>query len=220
MVTLPKENKSNALALRIAIVEDSVKIRGTLAQLIAGAPGFTCVCTYDSGEEALRLMPRHAPDIVIMDIQLPDLSGIECTARLKRLLPKTQVMIFTVYEDNDQIFQALKAGASGYLLKRTTPKEILEALTEISHGGAPMSSEVARKVVQSFRQAEPVRSREVEQLSRREEEILGLLTQGYVAKEIGGKLSISYDTVRSHLKHIYEKLHVRSRTEAVIKYMQ
>ena len=129
-------------------------------------------------------------------------------------------MIFTVYEDNDQIFQALKAGASGYLLKRTTPKEILEALTEISHGGAPMSSEVARKVVQSFRQAEPVRSREVEQLSRREEEILGLLTQGYVAKEIGGKLSISYDTVRSHLKHIYEKLHVRSRTEAVIKYMQ
>jgi len=220
MGTQPKENKNSSMSLNVAIVEDSLKIRGTLAQLIAGAPGFDCVCTCDSGEEALRLVPKYTPDIVIMDIQLPDLSGIECTARLKRLLPKTQVMIFTVYEDNDQIFQALKAGASGYLLKRTTPAEILEALTEIRQGGAPMSSEVARKVVQSFRQDEPARSPEVEQLSRREEEILGLLTQGYVAKEIAGKLSISYDTVRSHLKHIYEKLHVRSRTEAVIKYMQ
>ncbi len=207
------------MALNIAIVEDSVKIRGTLAQLIGEAPGFACVCTCDTGEEALRLVPKHAPDIVIMDIQLPDLSGIECTARLKRMLPKMQVMIFTVYEDNDQIFQALKAGASGYLLKRTTPTEILEALSEIKQGGAPMSSEVARKVVQSFRQQEPAKSPEMEQLSRREEEILALLTQGYVAKEIAGKLSISYDTVRSHLKHIYEKLHVRSRTEAVIKYL-
>jgi DNA-binding NarL/FixJ family response regulator len=207
------------MALNIAIVEDSLKIRGTLAQLITEAPGFACVCTCDTGEEALRLVPKHTPDIVIMDIQLPDLSGIECTARLKRLLPKMQVMIFTVYEDNDQIFQALKAGASGYLLKRTTPAEILEALTEIKQGGAPMSSEVARKVVQSFRQQEPAKSAEMEQLSRREEEILALLTQGYVAKEIAGKLSISYDTVRSHLKHIYEKLHVRSRTEAVIKYL-
>jgi DNA-binding NarL/FixJ family response regulator len=215
----PTENRNKPMVLNIAIVEDSLKIRSTLTQLIGGAPGFACVCACDSGEEALKQVPKHTPDIVIMDIQLPDLSGIECTARLKRMLPETQVMIFTVYEDNDQIFQALKAGASGYLLKRTTPTEILEALTEIKGGGAPMSSEVARKVVQSFRQNAPTRSPEVEQLSRREEEILGLLTQGYVAKEIAGKLSISYDTVRSHLKHIYEKLHVRSRTEAVIKYM-
>jgi DNA-binding NarL/FixJ family response regulator len=207
------------MSIRIAIVEDNAQIRGTLAQLIADARGYTCVCACETAEKALRLVPRHAPEVVIMDIQLPDLSGIECTARLKRILPETQVMIFTVYEDNDQIFQALEAGASGYLLKRTTPAEILEAITDIKDGGAPMSSEVARKVVQSFRKTEPTKAAELAQLSRREEEILALLTQGYVAKEIAGKLSISYDTVRSHLKHIYEKLHVRSRTEAVIKVM-
>src|SRR5581483_8409912 len=207
------------MSIRIAIVEDNARIRGTLAQLLASARGFNCVCACDTAQKALHLIPKHTPDIVIMDIELPDFSGIECTARLKRLLQETQIMIFTVYEDNDQIFQALEAGASGYLLKRTTPVEILEALTDIKDGGAPMSSEVARKVVQSFRKTEPARTSEVQQLSRREEEILGLLTQGYVTKEIAEKLSISYDTVRSHLKHIYEKLHVRSRTEAVIKYM-
>lgn len=207
------------MSIRVAIVEDNARIRGTLTELISNARGFSCVCACDTAEKALKLIPKNTPDIVIMDIELPDFSGIECTGRLKRLLPDTQILIFTVYEDNDQIFQALEAGASGYLLKRTTPGEILEALTNIKDGGAPMSSEVARKVVQSFRKTEPAKGSEVQQLSRREEEILGLLTQGYVTKEIADKLSISYDTVRSHLKHIYEKLHVRSRTEAVIKYM-
>jgi DNA-binding NarL/FixJ family response regulator len=209
-----------AMSIRIAIVEDNARIRGTLTQLLTHARGFNCVCACETAEKALNLIPKHAPDIVIMDIELPDFSGIECTARLKRLLPDTQIMIFTVYEDNDQIFQALEAGASGYLLKRTTPAEILEALTDIKDGGAPMSSEVARKVVQSFRKVEHARNPEIQQLSRREEEILSLLTQGYVTKEIADKLGISYDTVRSHLKHIYEKLHVRSRTEAVLKYIK
>ncbi|MDE3067940.1 MAG: response regulator transcription factor [Verrucomicrobiota bacterium] len=201
----------------LAIVEDNAAIRGTLGQLIAETPGLTCLCACENARDALRLLPKHAPDIVIMDIQLPDLSGIECTRRLKRLLPQTQILIFTVYEDNDLIFRALEAGASGYLLKRTSSAEILDAITDIRHGGAPMSSEVARKVVQSFRKNEAAGPPEMRQLSAREEEILGLLTRGYTPKEIGEKLSISYETVRSHLKHIYEKLHVRSQTEAVLK---
>jgi len=141
------------------------------------------------------------------------LHGIECTARLKRLMPAVQVLMFTVHEDHDNIFKALEAGACGYILKRSTPEEILDAINDIQHGGAPMSSEIARKVVQSFRRKEPAIS-EDGRLTRREEEILSLLSQGYANKEIADKLSINYDTVRTHLKHIYEKLHVRSRTEA------
>lgn len=207
------------MPIAVAIVEDNASIRETLAKLIQDSPGYTCVCACDTGEEALREIPRRAPEVVIMDIRLPDLSGIECTARLKRLLPQTQVLIFTVHENHDHVFKALEAGAGGYILKRSTPGEILEAIADIKHGGAPMSSEVARKVVQSFRKIEPDTTPEGEQLTRREEEILNLLSQGYANKEIADKLCINYDTVRTHLKHIYEKLHVRSRTEAVIKYL-
>jgi DNA-binding NarL/FixJ family response regulator len=204
----------------IAIVEDSGPVSASLQKVIADAGDYTCVCTCANGEQALRLIPEHEPEVVLMDIELPDVSGIECTSRLKRLLPELQILILTVYKNSDLIFKALEAGASGYLLKRSTPDEIMRAIREVKEGGAPMSSEIARKVVQYFRKPEPGASPEIESLTRREEEILGLLAQGYTSKEIGDRLSISYDTVCSHLRHIYEKLHVRSRTEAVIKYLR
>ncbi|MBC8095289.1 MAG: response regulator transcription factor [Akkermansiaceae bacterium] len=204
----------------IAIVEDNGPMRETLVQLIQDTPEMTCVCVCDTGAKALKQIPKLAPDVIIMDIRLPDRSGIECTARLKPLLPDTQILIYTVNEDNEQIFEALKAGASGYLLKSATPTEIREALVDIKLGGAPMSSEIARKVVHSFRQPEVVKNPDLAHLTRREEEILALLAQGYVAKEIAQKLFLSYATVRTHLHHIYEKLHVSSKTEAVVKYLR
>jgi DNA-binding NarL/FixJ family response regulator len=203
----------------IAIVEDNGPMRETLMQLIQDMPETKCVGVCDTAAKALRQIPKLAPDVVIMDIRLPDRSGIECTARLKPLLPDTQILIYTVHEDNDQIFEALKAGASGYLLKSATPTEIREALIDIKLGGAPMSSEIARKVVQSFRRPDSGKVPGMDELTRREEEILALLAQGYVAKEIAQKLLLSYATVRTHLHHIYEKLHVSSKTEAVVKYL-
>lgn len=205
--------------ITIVIVEDNGPMRDTLLQLIQETPDMKCLGICETAAKALKQIPKLAPDIVIMDIRLPDRSGIECTARLKPLLPDTQIMIYTVNEDNDQIFEALKAGASGYLLKSATPAEIREALIDIKLGGAPMSSEIARKVVQSFRQPEVVKNPDLDHLTRREEEILALLAQGYVAKEIAQKLFLSYATVRTHLHHIYEKLHVSSKTEAVVKYL-
>jgi DNA-binding NarL/FixJ family response regulator len=203
----------------VAIVEDSAAVCASLQKVIADSGDYTCLCTCPNGEQALRQIPEHEPDVVLMDIELPDISGIECTARLKRLLPEIQILILTVYKNSELIFKALEAGASGYLLKRSTPDEIVRAIREVKEGGAPMSSEIARKVVQYFRR--PLNSTaEIQSLTRREEEILGLLAQGYASKEIGDRLSISYDTVCSHLRHIYEKLHVRSRTEAVIKYLR
>lgn len=203
----------------IAIVEDNSGVRRTLEQLFASREEFACVCTCANGQQALRLIPKHRPDIVIMDIELPDVSGIECTAKLKRQLPDTQILILTVYQDNEQIFQALEAGASGYLLKRSTPEEILRALADLRGGGAPMSAEIARRVVQHFHKAAQP-SPAIESLTKREAEILGLLAQGFASKEIADRLGISYETVCGHLGNIYQKLHVHSRTEAVIKYFQ
>jgi DNA-binding NarL/FixJ family response regulator len=205
--------------MTLAVVEDNAPFRETLLRLIEETPGLNCVCACDTAAQALRQIPKQPPDVVIMDIRLPDRSGIECTARLKALLPRLQIMMFTVHEDSEQIFEALKAGASGYLLKSATAEEILAALADLKHGGAPMSSEIARKVVQSFRAPPSVKSPALDELSAREEEILALLAQGYVTKEIAGKLFISYATVRTHLHHIYEKLHVGSKTEAVVKYL-
>jgi DNA-binding NarL/FixJ family response regulator len=182
------------------------------------------LCTCNSGEQALEVLPAQQPDVVIMDLQLPGISGIDCTARLRQVLPQSQVLVFTVYRDDEQVFKALKAGASGYLLKRSAPEEILEAIHDVHQGGAPMSGEIARKVVRSFRSPlepggdKPGETAAPEQLTPRQEEILGLLTKGFVTKEIASELGISYDTVRFHLKDIYAKLHVRSRTEAVLKY--
>jgi len=225
ILPLPRREEGTALGgdapmmTTVAIVEDNAIIRQTLAGWIEAAPGYRCVGIFGTGEEALAQLPHLAPEVVIMDIQLPNISGIACTARLRQLLPKAQVIIVTVYRDYDKIFQALKAGACGYLLKRSSKEEILQAIAEVRTGGAPMSSEIARRVVTSFRQ--PVATEEPSpDLSRREEEVLDLICKGYGNKEIADKLSLSVETVRTHLKRIYEKLHVRCRTEAAMKYRE
>ena len=202
---------------KVAIVEDSKVIRESLAEFVQAAPEFKCVCTCATAEEALKILPGHAPEIVLMDIQLPGMSGIECTAQLKQLLPTTQIIMVTVYEDTERIFKALRAGACGYLLKRCAPEELVGALREVQQGGAPMSREIARKVIFSFQ--EPVTSAaEMEELSPREREILELLAAGHPNKSIADRLGLTDGTVRWHLRHVYEKLHVRSRTEAALKF--
>jgi DNA-binding NarL/FixJ family response regulator len=208
------------MPIRVAIVEDNEEIRTSLERIIGRAPNLCCVCNCASGERALQLIPAHTPEVVVMDIRLPDISGIECTARLKRVLPETQVLVFTVYGDSEQVFKALEAGASGYLLKRSTRAEILQAILDVHQGGAPMTGEIARMVVQSFRKRRSNAAPESEHLTAREEEVLALLAQGYVTKEIADNLSISFDTVRFHLKHVYQKLHVRSHTEAIMEYLR
>jgi DNA-binding NarL/FixJ family response regulator len=205
------------MPVNIAIVEDNTGLRSTWEQIINAEPGYRCVCSCQTAEAALARLPAVRPQVVLMDIHLPNLSGIECTAQLKQLLPETQILMLTVYADSDKVFQALQAGANGYLLKRTTPQELFEAIRQVLAGGAPMSGEIARKVIESFRA--PSRPAAGPALSRRERETLDLLAQGYSDKEISERLHVSYETVRSHLKHIYEKLHVRSRTEAALKYL-
>ncbi len=206
------------MAISVAIVEDNPQVRHNLARYIDGAPGFCCACACASAEEALRLISQVLPDVVLMDIQLPQMSGIACTARLKKMLPSTPVMMLTVYEDTDAIFNALKAGASGYLLKRSDPAQVLEAIKELHGGGAPMTGEIARKVIDSFHCSQATGALQ-DKLTAREGEILDYLAKGFITKEIADKLSISSATVRFHLKHIYDKLHVRSRVEAVIRYL-
>jgi DNA-binding NarL/FixJ family response regulator len=202
---------------RIAIVEDNRLIRESLMEFIQADPECRCVCACATAEEALRAIPKHQPEIVLMDIQLPKQSGIECTAQLKQLLPAVQIIMVTVYEDTDRIFKALRVGACGYLLKRCTPDELLAAIRDVRHGGAPMSREIARKVISSFREPLTAAS-EVEDLSPREREILELLAEGFSNKEIAERLGVSDGTVRWHLRHVYNKLHVRSRTEAALKF--
>ncbi len=204
----------------VAIVEDNGVICASLERVIAASADMRCVCASRNAEHALRTIPQEVPEVVLMDIELPGVSGIECTARLKRLMPSVRILILTVYKDHDQIFRALEAGASGYLLKRSSSDEILRAIRDVKEGGAPMTAEIAAKVVQSFHKPAPAPSDRVQNLTARESEILGLLARGYVAKEIADQLGISYETVRGHLANIYEKLHVRSRTEAVIQYFQ
>ena len=202
---------------RIAIVEDNRIIRESLMEFVQSDPECSCVCACTTAEEALKVIPKHQPEIVLMDIQLPNLSGIECTAQLKQLLPSVQIIMVTVYEDTDRIFRALRAGACGYLLKRCTPEELLSAVREVREGGAPMSREIARKVITSFQEPLTVAA-EVEDLSPREREILELLAAGFSNKEIADRLGLTDGTVRWHLRHVYYKLHVRSRTEAALKF--
>ena len=202
---------------RVAIVEDNPTLRQYLAELIAITPGYRCVCACDSAEEALEKIPFQRPHVVLMDINLPGESGIACTARLREMMPNIQVIMLTVYKDIQMIFQALKAGACGYVLKRADEQEILDAIAEVRAGGAPMTSQVARMVVRSFLE-EASDCSKTEQLSPREMEILALVAQGRANKEIGSQLHISSGTVRIHLSHIYEKLHVHCRTEAAAKY--
>ena len=202
----------------VAIVEDNPTIRKTFAQWIDAAPGFRCLFACATAEEALAEIPRLNPDVVLMDIHLPGESGIACTAQLKEKLPAVQVIIVTVYRNQELIFQALQAGACGYLLKRSSPDELLKAISEVRSGGAPMTSEIARMVVEAF-QKKPANLVASDGLTQRESEILSLLSEGLSNKEIADRVKISYDTVRAHLRHIYEKLHVRGRTEAVRRYL-
>ncbi len=212
-----KADGGTARPIAVAIVEDNAEFRQRVSQYIAGAPGFRCACVCASGEEALRLIPEAAPDVVLMDIQLPRMSGITCAAALRQKLPSVPIMMLTVYEDADAIFDALKAGARGYLLKRCEPARLLEAITELHQGGAPMTSQIARKVIDSFHRAQPVEHPQ-DKLTDREQEILTLLSQGHATRDVAEKLGISYETIRWHLRHIYDKLHVHTLTEAVLRH--
>lgn len=203
----------------VAIVEDNAVMRKSFRQWIDAAPGHRCVFACATAEEAVAEIPRLKPDVVLMDIHLPGESGIVCTARLKEELPRVQVIMLTVYRNQELIFQALQAGACGYLLKRSSPDELLKAIAEVRSGGAPMTSEIARMVVEAF-QKKPGGVTSADGLTNRESEILALLSEGLSNKEIADRVDISYDTVRAHLRHIYEKLHVRGRTEAVKMYLK
>ncbi len=210
------------MATSVSIVEDNDKLRGTLARVIARAEGFRCASDYGSAEDALADLPKVKPDVVLMDINLPGMNGVECVRQLKALLPGTQVMMLTVYEDTENIFNALAAGASGYMLKRTPVKELLDAIREVLRGGSPMTTHIARKVVQSFQRSAGAQQAadEISGLSEREQQVLDLLAQGLIYKEIGEKLNISYETVHTYIRRIYEKLQVRTRTEAVAKFLK
>ncbi len=207
------------MPITVAIVEDNDQLRGTLARVISRAEGFKCVSHYATAEAALAGLPKDDPEVVLMDINLPGINGVECVRQLKQLAPKIQAVMLTVYEDTDNIFNALAAGAAGYLLKRTKSAELLEAIREVQRGGSPMTTHIARKVTQSFQRAGPS-SQPTENLSQREQEVLDCLSKGFLYKEIADKLGISYETVHTYIRRIYEKLQVRTRTEAVAKFLQ
>ncbi|HTI98972.1 MAG TPA: response regulator transcription factor [Dongiaceae bacterium] len=207
------------MRIKVSIVEDDQQIREGMAFLINSSETAECVSAYSTGEEALRQIPTVRPQVVLMDLNLPQMSGIDCTRKLKALLPEVQVLILTMYEDSEQVFNSIMAGASGYLVKRTPPAKILEAIQEIHTGASPMSGRIARMMVEHFRNLKRA-APELENLSKREAEVLELLAKGYRYKEIADALSVGFDTVRSHLRSIYDKLHVHSRTEAVAKYLQ
>lgn len=217
---LPGTDPGLNVMTKVGIVEDNDTLRRYLAELIGSTPGYQCVCASESAEAALVQIPKARPDVVMMDIHLPGESGIACTARLREKMPELQVIMLTVYTDIKMIFQALKVGACGYVLKRAGEREILAAIAEVRAGGAPMTSEIARMVVRSFMEPPAVPLAQTEQLSSREMEILALIAEGLSNKEIGTRLHISFATVRTHLMHIYEKLHVRCRTEAAAKYLR
>jgi DNA-binding NarL/FixJ family response regulator len=216
-------------SIRIAIVEDDAGLRETLQQVFNAAPDFRVVGAYGDGESAARELPGKTPDVVLMDINLPGISGIECLRQLKAALPQVRVIMVTVYDDNDNLFQSLVAGADGYLLKRATRMRLLESVREIVGGGAPISPSVARRMVEYFHQlngqgqpkpaAAVAASLDLRGLTVREQEVLGKLAEGLAPKEVAADLGISWDTVRNHITNIYAKLHVHSRSEAILKYL-
>jgi DNA-binding NarL/FixJ family response regulator len=207
------------MPITVSIVEDSDKFRTTLARVLDRADGFKCISHYPNAEDALKALPNDKPEVVLMDINLPGMNGVECVRQLKQLMPALQVMMLTVYEDTENIFNALTAGATGYMLKRTPQKELLEAIKEVHRGGSPMTTHIARKVVLSFQRTAATAS-PTENLSPREQEVLDCLAQGFLYKEIAEKLGISYETVHTYIRRIYEKLQVRTRTEAVAKFLR
>ena len=203
--------------IKVVVVEDDESIRQILCDLLRAEPGFECLGDFESTEAALPELPRLAPAVALVDINLPGLNGIECVRRLKPQMPETQFMMLTVYDDSTHIFDALAAGATGYLLKRTARETLLQSVREIHGGGSPMSGDIARKVVQSLQQARPT-TPAADGLSPREDEVLGLLARGYLYKEIADKLGVSMPTVKTYIRRIYEKLHVHSRAQAVARY--
>lgn len=207
------------MAIKVSIIEDDDWIRENLASQIGRTDGFVCASCYRSGEEAIGGITNDNPDVILMDIRLPKMSGIECVRKIKPLVPSAQIMMLTVYEDSDKIFDSLLAGASGYLLKRTPQSEIMDAIADVHRGNSPMSGHIARKVVQYFNQRGS-NDKDIEKLTKREREVLERLAQGIPYKEIADVLSLSIDTVRMHIKGIYGKLHVHSRGEAVAKYLK
>ena len=205
--------------IKVGIVEDNKTLREGFETLLNRTPGFQCVCTCATVAEALRKIPKAAPDVVLMDIQLPDATGVECTAKLKETLPALHIVVVTVYEDSERIFQALRAGACGYLLKRAQPERIIAAIQEAQEGGVPMTPEIARKVIGQFRQEATV-AVEVEQLTDREKEVLEFVMHGLGNKAIADRLGVTVAAVKWHLQHIYEKLHVHSRAAAVARFLE
>jgi DNA-binding NarL/FixJ family response regulator len=210
--------QNDIVSISVSIVDDDAGLRASLIRLINGTPGFRCVSEHPTAEHAWKEVPKVNPEVVLMDINLPGLNGVECVRRLKPLLPSTQIIMLTVYNQTEHIFEALAAGATGYLLKNAKPEELLIAIRDVHEGNSPINSSIARKIVQSFQKtARP--GIETTALSPRELEVLDLLAKGYLYKEIAEKIGISFATVRTHVRHIYEKLHVRSRTEAVAKHL-
>jgi DNA-binding NarL/FixJ family response regulator len=204
--------------ISFSIVDDDKSLRQSITSFVNRSTGFRCVSAYGSGEAALKRLPAEQPDVVLMDINMAGMDGIECVQRLKAVAPGIHILMLTVYEDTEKIFKALAAGASGYLLKRLTPSKLLQAIREVHAGGSPMSGSIARKVVASFQTAEGSGQR-LAQLSPREQTILDRLAKGLTYQAIADELDISVNTIRSHLRRVYEKLHVQSRTEAVAKYL-
>lgn len=205
--------------LKIMIVEDQAEVREGLSFLISSSEGFLCVAACCSAEEALEKLAAVVPDIILMDINLPGMSGTECVVHVKKRHSEIQIMMLTVFENTEDIFRSLEAGASGYLLKKTTAVKLVEAIRDLANGGSPMSSEIARKVVERFHHIQSPKFPEAN-LSAREEEVLILLAKGFLYKEIASSLFISTETVRSHVHRIYSKLHVRTRSEMLLKYLK
>lgn len=204
--------------IKVCIVEDNDDMRESVAQVLNQTPGVQCMNTYASAEAAVRDLPAQKPDVALVDINLPGMNGIECVSKLKARLPQLQVLMLTRYEQSDMIFDSIRAGASGYLLKHTPADELIRAVEQVHAGGAPMTMQIARKVISHFQQIQKPAS-DVEKLTPREQEVLTLLAKGYLYKEIAGNLGISINTLRNHLRTIYDKLHVHSRTEATVKYL-
>lgn len=209
------------MAITVSIVEDIAPTRDLLASILDKAAGFKCISRHGDGEKALAELPALAPDVVLMDINLPGMNGVECVRQLKPLLPRTQFMMLTVYEDSNHIFEALASGATGYLMKDTRARDLLTAIREIHAGGSPMASNIARKIIQTFQAPapEPV-DEEAERLTGREKQVLELLAEGQLYKEIADTLQLSVPTVCTHIRRIYEKLHVRSRAQAVARFLK
>lgn len=205
------------MTISVSIVEDDNKVRESLSRLIDSSAGFRCVSEHASGEEALEKIPKVRPNVILMDINLTGINGVECARRLKPLLAGAQIIMLTVYQNTEHIFDALAAGATGYMLKQTRPDQLLIAVRDVHEGGSPMSSHIARKIVQSFQQ-HPQRD-EPQSLSPRESQVIELLAKGYLYKEVADSMGVTYATVHTHIRHIYEKLQVRSRTEAVVKHL-